>query len=44
MAGMPGMDAGSKGDEKKPAAKPEAMKGMPMPSAPAKDDHSNMKH
>jgi len=50
MAGMPGMDAGSKGDEKKPAAKPEDiakpqdMKGMPMPSGPAKDDHSTMKH
>ena len=50
MAGMPGMDAGNKGDEKKPAAKPEDiakpqdMKGMPMPSGPAKDDHSTMKH
>ena len=50
MAGMPGMDAGSKGAEKKPAAKPEDtakpedMKGMSMPSGPAKDDHSTMKH
>ena len=50
MAGMPGMDAGNKGGEKKPAAKPEDiakpqdMKGMPMPSGPAKDDHSTMKH
>jgi Cu(I)/Ag(I) efflux system membrane fusion protein len=44
MAGMPGMDAGNKGSEKKPAAKPQDMKGMPMPSEPAKDDHSTMKH
>jgi Cu(I)/Ag(I) efflux system membrane fusion protein len=44
MAGMPGMDAGNKGSEKKPAAKPEDMKGMPMPSGSAKDDHSIMKH
>lgn len=44
MAGMPGMDAGNKGSEKKPAAKPEDMKGMPMPSGPAKDDHSTIKH
>jgi Cu(I)/Ag(I) efflux system membrane fusion protein len=50
MAGMPGMDAGSKAGEKKPAAKPEDiakpqdMKEMPMPSEPAKDDHSTMKH
>jgi len=50
MAGMPGMDAGNKGDEKKPPtkpediAKPQDMKGMPMPSGPAKDDHSAMKH
>jgi Cu(I)/Ag(I) efflux system membrane fusion protein len=50
MVGMPGMDAGNKGSEKTPAAKPEDiakpedMKGMPMPSGPAKDDHSTMKH
>jgi Cu(I)/Ag(I) efflux system membrane fusion protein len=44
MVGMPGMDAGSKGSEKTPTAKPEDMKGMPMPSGPAKDDHSTMKH
>jgi Cu(I)/Ag(I) efflux system membrane fusion protein len=49
MVGMPGMDTGSKGSEKTPAAKPEDtakpedMKGMPMPSGPAKDDHSTMK-
>ncbi len=44
MAGMPGMDAGNKGSEKKPAATPQDMKGMPMPGEPAKDDHSTMKH
>lgn len=44
MAGMPGMDTGSKGSDKKPAAKPQDMKGMPVPSEPAKDDHSTMKH
>lgn len=44
MVGMPGMDAGSKGSDKKPAAKPQDMKGMPVPSEPAKDDHSTMKH
>jgi Cu(I)/Ag(I) efflux system membrane fusion protein len=50
MVGMPGMDAGDKGSAKTPAAKPEDiakpedMKGMPMPDGPAKDDHSTMKH
>ena len=44
MVGMPGMDAGNKGSEKTPTAKPDEMKGMPMPSGPAKDDHSTMKH
>lgn len=44
MAGMPGMDAGNKGSEKKPGTKPQDMKGMPMPGEPAKDDHSTMKH
>lgn len=44
MVGMPGMDAGNKGSEKKPTAKPQDMKGMPMPGEPAKDDHSTMKH
>jgi hypothetical protein len=50
MVGMPGMDAVDKSSAKKPVAKPEDiakpddMKGMPMPSGPAKDDHSTMKH
>jgi Cu(I)/Ag(I) efflux system membrane fusion protein len=50
MVGMPGMDAGPTGSDKPPAAKPQDtakpddMKGMPMPSGPAKDDHSTMKH
>jgi Cu(I)/Ag(I) efflux system membrane fusion protein len=50
MVGMPGMDAADKSSAKKPVAKPEDiakpddMKGMPMPSGPAKDDHSTMKH
>src|ERR1019366_3204304 len=50
MVGMPGVDAGNKGSAKPPAAKPEDiakpedMKGMPMPDGPAKDDHSTMKH
>ncbi|ACE99600.1 efflux transporter, RND family, MFP subunit [Rhodopseudomonas palustris TIE-1] len=44
MAGMPGMDDGSKANENKPAARPQDVKGMSMPNRPAADDHSTMKH
>jgi Cu(I)/Ag(I) efflux system membrane fusion protein len=45
MAGMPGMGAGDTGGGKKPAAKPQDMKGMPKQGGPAKEtDPSIMQH
>lgn len=45
MAGMPGMGADGAGGGKKPAAKPQDMKGMPKQGEPAKEtDHSVMQH
>ena len=45
MAGMPGMGADNTGGGKKPAAKPQDMKGMPKQDGPAKEtDHSKMQH